>query len=181
MKKFLVLPLALIFACALAGLYGVVHNQISYTVSPEYFHEFKFKQFRIEPNFQNRLGASLVGWHASWWMGLIIGIPVYFAALFVRGNRLAIKVFLKAAMIVVILTLLLGVIALVIGYFSISDTTLPSWMNGKNITNPVAFSRAGNMHNFSYLGGLVGLLSGLIFTIISAWKSRQREPITKIQ
>jgi len=135
----------------------------------------------IEPNFQNRLGASLVGWHASWWMGLIIGIPVYFAALFVRGNRLAIKVFLKAAMIVVILTLLLGVIALVIGYFSISDTTLPSWMNGKNITNPVAFSRAGNMHNFSYLGGLVGLLSGLIFTIISAWKSRQREPITKIQ
>ena len=136
------LPLGLIFACVLAGLYGVVHNQISYTVSPEYFHEFKFNQFRIEPNFQNRLGASLVGWHASWWMGLIIGTPVYFTALFVRGNRLAIKVFLKAAMIVVMLTLLLGVTALVIGYFSISETTLPSWMNGRKHYKPRCFLKS---------------------------------------
>jgi len=154
---------------------------VCYTVSPEYFHEFKFKQFRIEPNLQNRFGASLVGWNASWWIGVIIGLPIYFSALFVRGNYQFIRVFLKSALVVVLVTLLLGIAALIFGYFSISETNLPNWMNGRDISNPVAFSRAGNMHNFSYLGGLLGLLSGLVFTAVSAWKSRRAQPTSKLQ
>ena len=59
-----------------AGGYGAVHNHISYTVSPDYFHAFKFHQFGIPPELRGRVGASIVGWHASWWMGLFVGIPV---------------------------------------------------------------------------------------------------------
>lgn len=47
-------------ACVLSGLYGAVHNQISYSVSPEYFTKFKFVQFRIN-GLPHRLGAAVVG------------------------------------------------------------------------------------------------------------------------
>ena len=44
-KKLIVYGLLVVIAVLFAGLYGVVHNQISYTVSPEYFTKFKFRQF----------------------------------------------------------------------------------------------------------------------------------------
>lgn len=72
-KLFLALVL-FVFACLLAGGYGALHNQISYTVSPEYFTKFKFHQFQINEVIGERLGAAIVGWSASWWMGIFIGI-----------------------------------------------------------------------------------------------------------
>jgi hypothetical protein len=32
-------------ACLIAGAYGALHNQISYSVASEYFQQFKFIQF----------------------------------------------------------------------------------------------------------------------------------------
>src|SRR5262245_8551818 len=87
LPKMILAPVLLVAACVVAGLYGMLHNQISYSVSPDYFHAFKFIQFRIPEDLQNRLGASVVGWHASWWMGLIIGIPVLLIALILPGWR----------------------------------------------------------------------------------------------
>jgi hypothetical protein len=57
------------FACLLAGLFGALHNQISFTISHEYFTRFKFIQFRIPSTVPPRVGASIVGWLAAWWMG----------------------------------------------------------------------------------------------------------------
>lgn len=178
MTKLLLLPLAIIFACILAGLYGAIHNQISYSVSPDYFHEFKFAQFRIDAGFHNRFGASIVGWRASWWMGIILGLPIYFLGLFVRGTEQFIRAYLKAASPVVLVTFAIGVIALIISFFSISQSDLPNWVNGRNLSNPVAFSRAGTMHNFSYLGGFVGLVIGSLVIVREAWLSR-RHPLVQ--
>ena len=47
MKKLLVYGVIVLLSILIAGLYGVVHNQISYTVSPEYFTKFKFEQFHL--------------------------------------------------------------------------------------------------------------------------------------
>ena len=47
MEKILLFPLLLAAGCIISGLYGAFHNQISYTVSPDYFHAFKFDQFGI--------------------------------------------------------------------------------------------------------------------------------------
>jgi hypothetical protein len=65
MGKFGLFWLLLSAGCVLAGLYGAVHNQISYTVSPDYFWTFKFDQFGIPEALRGPLGASLVGWHDS--------------------------------------------------------------------------------------------------------------------
>ena len=47
LKKFGVYVLIVVVAVLVAGLYGIAHNQISYTVAPEYFTKFKFRQFGL--------------------------------------------------------------------------------------------------------------------------------------
>jgi hypothetical protein len=52
-----------------AGAYGALHDQISYTVSPEYVTRFKFVQFGLQdPSIPERVRAAAVGWAATWWM-----------------------------------------------------------------------------------------------------------------
>jgi hypothetical protein len=58
--KVLLLPVLYALALVVAGCYGALHNQISYTVAPTYFHGHKFVQFGIPPEYHNRIGAALV-------------------------------------------------------------------------------------------------------------------------
>ena len=172
--KLLLLPVLLLFSSLLAGIFGVVHNQISYSVSPGYFHEFKFFQFGIESALQNRIGASIVGYLGSWRMGFLIGLPIYIAAFFIKETRKFLHTFLVAAVIVVIVTLLSGLGALGFSYRAFSLHTLPTWAVNIEVTDPLAFARAGTMHNFSYLGGAVGMLVGLSYVILQVRKSNKR-------
>ncbi|MEO0379253.1 MAG: hypothetical protein AAF252_03235 [Pseudomonadota bacterium] len=174
MVKVLMFPALMVFSCLLAAFYGALHNQISYSVAPGYFHEFKFLQFAVAPELQNRVGAALVGVRASWWMGIVIGIPVYLAALFVQGTSAFIKAYVLAASVVVAVTFVMGVGALMIAEMTFAPDILPVWMEGRQVKDPVAFAKAGSMHNNSYLGGLVGLLVGLVVLVWRGWQSRRR-------
>lgn len=167
------LLLFLLFSCLSAAIYGAVHNQISYTVAPSYFHEFKFFQFRIDEPLQNRVGAALVGARASWFMGLIIGLPIYIAAaLFIKRERF-LRSLLKATALVIGITLLFGLCALAYAAVTLSADNLPTWTEGRSLTQPLQFARAGSMHNASYLGGMVGIIAGLIYVSWTAIKNKQ--------
>ena len=172
MRLLYLLPL-LLFSCVLAAVYGAIHNQISYSVAPGYFHEFKFQQFGINPAIQSRLGASIVGAFASWWMGLILGLPIFLVGLFVKGDGVFWRSYMKASALVVVVALLIGIGALGITYFTLGPDALPVWMEGRDVSDRVDFARAGVMHNFSYIGGLVGAGIGLGYMIAVAVLSRQ--------
>ena len=74
MAKFGLFLLFLPAAMLAAGLFGVLHDQISYTVSDEYFTKFKFIQFGLRDAFlSERVQVALVGFLASWWMGIPLG------------------------------------------------------------------------------------------------------------
>ena len=69
MNKMLVYVYLFIPAAILAGAYGALHDQISYSLSIEYFTKFKFLQFNIPWAYRMpRTGASVVGFLATWWM-----------------------------------------------------------------------------------------------------------------
>jgi hypothetical protein len=55
MAKVALLPLLLAAGRIISGVYGALHDQISYTVSPDYFHHLKFCQFNIADHLHNRL------------------------------------------------------------------------------------------------------------------------------
>lgn len=163
MAKLALIPVLFAIACLLAGGYGAIHNQISYTVSPEYFTRFKFEQFHIADQIPERLGAAIVGWNAAWWMGLLIGVVLIPLGLVIRGRR---DYFWGMVMVFGIVTLT----ALVVGLAALALATAllnPSLVGdlhyyGHEIDDDLAFARAGTMHNFSYLGGMTGIFTGAL-------------------
>ncbi len=163
MKRSVSVPVLLVIACTLSGIYGMVHNQVSYSVSSEYFTVFKFHQFRISPDLPPRVGAAIVGWEASWWMGLVIGLFLIPCGLLLRGDREFFLGMLHVFGVVVLTTASFSLLGLLFGYLFVTGNPNDAYMYyGRPLTDPVAFMRAGTMHNCSYLGGVVGILTGAI-------------------
>jgi hypothetical protein len=163
-KLMLALALVLI-AIILASTFGALHNQVSYTISREYFTEFKFDQFNII-NFPERLGASFVGIYATWWMGLVIGVPLSLLGLIhAAPPRMFAKTLVSFA-IVICIAIICGTIGAMIGSISIVKTYLPEkvWR----------FEVAGFMHNASYIGGAIGLVCGIVYQIASGVRGRKK-------
>ena len=171
MSKLLALPFLVVLACLMAGVYGMVHNQISYTVGPDYFHAFKFLQFNIAEALPYRIGAAIVGWRASWWMGLVIGTPIAAVALLMPSAAQMVRAFLLAALMVVVITLALGVLSLA---FTIGASQYHLFRIPAGVADPVGFVRAGLMHDTSYAAGLIGLVAGMVYMILSVIRARRQ-------
>ncbi|MCK0126377.1 hypothetical protein MWU76_18450 [Gelidibacter sp. F2691] len=168
MQRVLQLPLLVGFACVLAGIYGMVHNQISYSVGPDYFHALKFIQFRVPEYFHDRIGAALVGWQASWWMGLVIGIPIAVMSLGIPSSTLAKKVFFRAAFLVVSITLALGLVSLLVAP-PMDHIPVPAAAK-----DPIGYGRAAMLHDTSYLAGIIGLVVGLVYVGAQVRRARRK-------
>ena len=61
MKKLLAFLTFIVLAMVTAGLFGALHDQVSYSVSREYFTRFKFSQFQLlNPAVPERVRAAEV-------------------------------------------------------------------------------------------------------------------------
>jgi hypothetical protein len=57
----------------IAGCFGILHDQVTYTISPEYFTRMKFGQFRsADFGFSERIFVAEIGFLATWWVGLVV-------------------------------------------------------------------------------------------------------------
>src|ERR1043166_9744385 len=62
----------------LAGPYGVVHDQVTYSISAEYFTRLKFSQFqRADFGFPPRVFVAEIGFLATW---CVCVLPAWFIA-----------------------------------------------------------------------------------------------------
>ena len=50
------------------------------------------------------------------------------------------------------------------GKFSLAETGVDWWLP-ENLIDKKNFIAVGSMHNFSYLGGLIGLVAGIIYIV----------------
>jgi len=170
MNKLLVFLLLVLIAIVLSGLYGMIHNQISYTVSPEYFTKFKFRQFSlVDAPWPDRVRASVVGLLASWWMGIPIGFIVGACGFVHAGAGRMFKVTLASFAIVVGFTLLFGLAGLLHGWLQTSTINLADykgWFIPDDIVDLRRFLCAGHMHNASYLGGTLAIFLAAAFHLV---------------
>jgi hypothetical protein len=175
--KILLLLIFPFIAQLIAGGYGALHNQISYTVSSEYFTLFKFNQFHLQDNpSNNRIKAAIVGYRASAWMGFYIGIFIGLSGLVQKTPKLMALRTVEALGIVAAVTLFVGLIGLLRGYIITSDINLEGYQNWYIpyiLDNLRRFLCAGHMHNSSYLGGVIGIPFGIAFQIYT----RVRRPL----
>ncbi len=161
MKKIPAGLLLLLLALPIAGAFGVVHDQISYTVSDEYFTKFKFIQFGLTDSYlPERVKVGIVGFLASWWMGIPIGLLIAPVALIHRTGTTVFRVGLASFAIAVSCTLLFALGGLGYGWFQTEHINLQNyegWFLPQNLVSLRRFLCTGYMHNAAYLGGVAGI------------------------
>lgn len=169
------LSFVLLCLCAIlaASLYGALHNQISYTIGASYFYDVKFDQFGVDPALRGRIGASLVGVLASWWMGLAMALPAFsLGLLWIPTAPAYLGAGLTAITAATSVTLLFAFAGL--GFAMITDiNTLVARLPFLDaFSDPIGFARAAIMHDASYIGGATGALTALWIM----WRARPRLP-----
>ena len=165
-SKIGILILTIILTPILAGVYGILHDQISYSISPEYFTKSKFEQFGfVEYGFENELATvAIIGFWATWWTGLIIGAVNGIVGLIQPTTKMMRKSIYGATIRTLGIGIGIGLIGIVVGEFIISEID-GNWIIPENVKDKNDFLVVGTMHTFSYIGGLVGLIFGTIYQV----------------
>lgn len=159
----------------IAGLYGLAHDQITYSLGYEYFTEFKFHQFHyLDQSLPERVLVAQIGFLATWWVGMFSGwfmgrITIPYLPL-PQAARLCAQGMVYMMLVAVIFALTAYGVAPKkaeaprMAYWQ-------AWLLPNDVIDGVAFVQVGYIHNASYLGGLVGLI-GVLF-----WLRRRRQQL----
>lgn len=156
-----------ILGAVLTGIYGIVHDQVTYSISPEYFTNFKFHQFDYADfGFHDRIFVSIIGFLATWWVGFFC---VWFLARRLMPEQPRAKACKQIGLgfsIVCASGILFAIGGYVLGLLRGPDADYAYWarmIHSLQITEPWAFIRVAYIHNASYLGGILGLILALLF------------------
>lgn len=173
MRKFGVFAATILISIIVASLYGVLHDQITYTLCPEYFTKFKYRQFGFEPAWfgGHRQTVTVIGYLATWWMGLIIGIVLAATGLFFRDHVTMRRAITRAIGIVFIAAVLFAFAGFLWGKYHLLKTGVDWWMPD-DLVNKNDFIIVGSIHNFSYLGGIAGMLLAVGYMIRNILRQR---------
>ncbi|MDA7920179.1 hypothetical protein N9B73_00355 [Verrucomicrobiales bacterium] len=159
------------------GFYGVLHDQVTYTIGPEYFTRFKFDQFSYaRPALDSpRLFAGIIGFLASWWVGALTAWVLARVSVKREGLLPPHRVVAKSFALVFATTMVSGVIGYCWGLYR--RTTGHSegwrdWMAELGVIDEKAFMTVGYIHNASYIGGSVGMFFGIMYLI--RWWQKER-------
>lgn len=154
-----------VLGALIAGFYGVVHDQITYSISHEYFTKLKFNQFAYA-NFGlgDRVFVGTIGFLATWWIGLFAGW--FLARWFIpRSPEKEVKrTVIKGFAIILFSGFSFALIAAVYGLMITPSDNLEGWsgtLKYYGVMDGWSFVRVAYIHNGSYLGGLVGLVVSL--------------------
>jgi hypothetical protein len=150
----------------IAAMFGVVHDQITFSLSPEYFTRLKFLQFHYA-NFglPQRIFVAEIGVLATWWVGLIAG---WFIARKTVPNfppKVALLKSLKGFAVMFLIAVFGSIMGYTFGLIRGPNADYSNWMHFASrygVENLPDFVRVAYIHNASYLGGLVGLVAALV-------------------
>jgi hypothetical protein len=175
MKKLAVYLSFIVIAMLAAGIFGAVHDQISYSVAPEYFTRFKFLQFRLlDPAIPERVRVAQIGFMASWWMGLPLGLLIGLGGFLQRTAGRMLNVLALSILLSFGFTLVFALCGLAYGYVRTRHIDLGDY-RGWFLPPGVAvrsFLCAGYMHNAAYIGGALAIPVAWAFLVVAYFRGR---------
>jgi hypothetical protein len=164
------LPLMLrisVVGALIAGAYGILHDQVTYTISEEYFTKFKAVQFHwADFGGPRRVYVAEVGFLATWWVGLVAGWFLARITVPCLSRQAAIRRCGQGFAVVFVLALLGGLIGAWLGWKRMHDADLGAWkefVQAYDVKDLGHFVWVGFIHNSGYAGGLAGLIGSLAF------------------
>ncbi len=151
----IVLIILLIGIATLAGgLYGALFDQITYTISPEFFTKMRFPQYEITGDVNERWEAAKMGFRNAWGVGLGLGCFLSVAGLLHSDNKKMFWSTLKSFGIALFLSFFFGMIAFL-------------------FVEPV-MDKIISMNNYSYVGGTIGMFLGLGWQVLNNRRKEQK-------
>ncbi|NNE93380.1 MAG: hypothetical protein HKN23_17180 [Verrucomicrobiales bacterium] len=148
----------------IAGAYGVLHDQVTFTISPEYFTKFKFDQFAWagSENEPARWFVAKIGFLATWWVGGIAGWALGRVAVSCGRKRpgngpVLTKTVIWRFWIILAVAAVSGVVGFVGSKLS-PPHAWRGWILDLGVSDVEAFGTVGQIHNFGYFGAVAGLI-----------------------
>jgi hypothetical protein len=151
----------------IAGIYGIIHDQLTFAMAPEYFTKVKFQQFDyVNVGFSNRIFVSIIGFLATGVVGVFVGW--FLGRRYIPNQEIstANKKIKKGFVFVILSSACCATIAFLYGYIAKPDPHLEFWSNTfefYSIIDGWNFVRVAYIHYGSYAGGLFGLIGTFIF------------------
>ncbi len=150
-----------------AGAYGVVHDQISYAISPEYFTKMKFRQFDwADVGLPPRAFASVVGFLGTWWVGLVAGWFAARAGLVDLPRTERWRCVPRCFGIVLVTAAIAGLIGALVGVALARSGDLGSWDEVRTelaVRDVPAFVIVAYLHGGGYIGAALGLVLAIVY------------------
>jgi hypothetical protein len=149
------------------GVYGIVNDQVTYSISPEYFTRLKFQQFAYANfGFPTRvyvaeigfLASGAVGFFATWFLARI-AVPAWPTQVAFRRCLIGFAIIFASAFAA-------AIVGCVFGLYHSSDYS--NWQEVGFVLGVVdlpAFVRVAYIHNAGHLGGLIGLIAAIAFLL----------------
>jgi len=149
-----------------AGAYGALHDQVSYSISPEYFTKMKFYQFAYADfGWPPRVFAAEVGFLATWWVGLIGGWILGRIGLAELTQQTTWSYTARAFALAAGVTVIVGALGALLGAAQARGdlSTWQAWQQNLGLDDLHGFVVVAYLHWASYLGGVLGVLSAAVY------------------
>lgn len=105
---------------------------------------------------------------ATWWVGLLIGLIQGLVGFIHKDHKTMFWIAFQSILMTLLIAVVFAIIGFIAGIFFITN---PSWYFPDNLIDKPSFITVGSIHNFSYLGGLIGLMAGVFFQVIKRKKT----------
>ncbi|MCU0753183.1 MAG: hypothetical protein MUF86_10655 [Akkermansiaceae bacterium] len=148
----------------LGGVYGSLHDLLTYSISSEYFTRMKFAQFaHVNAGLSPRLFAAQIGFIAAGAVGLAAGWFIARTVVPAWPPRMAwskaLRAFLSMALIAAAAAAIGNLLGLKTGVGAMLWNDL---CESLGVSDVPAFLRVALIHSAGYLGALAGLMAAIL-------------------
>ncbi|HVD97624.1 MAG TPA: hypothetical protein VNB90_05415 [Cytophagaceae bacterium] len=165
--RILLVLLSILLAIMIAGVYGALYDQITFSISNEFFTQMRFARLGIvEGDVNTRWEVAKIGFVNTWSVGLVLGSILSLIGLLHADNKKMFYTTLQAFLIALGTGFLLGMIAY---FFSAPSENVSE---GVNIVDQKAFNKVLSMNNYSYNGAIIGMFIGIGWQVYRTRKKK---------
>lgn len=174
MRKTLALILIIFISITLSVIYGISHDFITSKISPEFYTKLTFFNFGILDDYSREFSGDWtfalvwVGFFSTWWFGLLTGLILGIVGMKYSDGKQMLNKTLKSILIVIGITIIFGFVGYGIAELNPSEI-ITNYDFPFEIEHKTEFNKVSKIHNFSYFGGIVGLITGTLNQIKSWW------------
>jgi hypothetical protein len=147
-----------------AGLFGAMHDQITFTISPEYFTRMKFEQFsHTDLGLSIRTRVAMIGFLGTWWVGLIAGWFLARLAVARPGKRSVGSRVYRSLCWIIAATVGAGTLGYGVG--PVWFPMLAQWnesLEEMGVTDHTAFEQVSGIHSGAYGGAILSWFIAMI-------------------